>query len=130
MSIVLTIIYDSFYAMSDVKDDLKLNLKSSIIWFGKYDLTILYMLQSIFVIMLLYIFYVISSVGIVSYDVNLKVLFKVYFIPCFTVLLVLLLFYYQFKLAKTRKPDKCLKAFKNSNLVAAVVFIGLFFEYY
>lgn len=110
LSVILTIIYDSFYAMSDIKDDLKLNLKSSVIWFGKHNLKIIVFLQFIFILDLLYLYYLLN--------------FNIYIYYHFIVLLVLLLFCYQFKLAKTRDPNNCLQAFKNSNFVGLIIFLS------
>jgi 4-hydroxybenzoate polyprenyltransferase len=80
-SIILTIVYDSFYAMVDITDDRKLGLYSSAIWFGQYDLIIIGCLQGLFLINLV----------IVNYCLN----FKLYSFSYFAIFLVLLLFIYQ-----------------------------------
>lgn len=112
-SLLLTIIYDSFYAMVDVMGDKNLGLKSSVIWFGKFDLIIIVMLQVLFLILLLIIGYLLQ--------------FTVYY--CF-LFMVLLLFMYQFNLAKSRVPFNCFLAFKNNAWVGFLIFLGLFLEYY
>ncbi len=111
-NIFLTIIYDSFYAMADRQDDLKIGIKSSVIWFGKYDLIIIGMLQCA----------VLLHLVIISELLNFKNFY-------YGISLVLLLFIYQIKLASCRQPDKCLKAFKNNGLVGLIIFLGFFLEY-
>lgn len=111
-NIFLTIVYDSFYAMADKQDDLKIGIKSSVIWFGRYDLIIIGMLQCA----------VLLHLVILSELLNFKNFY-------YCISLVLLLFIYQIQLASGRQPDKCLKAFKNNGLVGLVIFLGFFLEY-
>lgn len=115
-SIMLTIIYDTFYAMSDIADDKKLGLKSSAIWFervfGKNDLLAIWALQVLFVIDLLFL----------AHLLNFK-----FYNPI--IIVVLFLFIYQIKLASTRKPEHCLMAFRNSSWVGAIVFLWFMIEY-
>ncbi|MBP9722380.1 MAG: 4-hydroxybenzoate octaprenyltransferase [Gammaproteobacteria bacterium] len=111
-SIILTVIYDSFYAMADITDDLKLQLKSSAIWFGKYDLYIIGCLQLLLLINLMTLGYLLE--------------FKRFY---FFIGLVLLLCIYQLKLAGSRKPADCLAAFKNNGITGLVIFLGFVSEY-
>lgn len=117
LSIIHSIIYDSFYAMSDVADDSKLGLHSSIIWFNKLfgssTVYFLGVLQLVFILILLLIAYLLE--------------FKYYYI---VVLLTSLLFYYQFRLAHTNAASNCLKAFRQNNWVGFVIYIGFLLEYY
>lgn len=112
-SLLLTIIYDSFYGMVDITGDQKLGLKSSVIWFGKYDLFVIALLQLLFLILLAVIGYLLK--------------FNVYY--CF-LFIVLLLFIYQINLAKSRVPLNCFLAFKNNAWVGLLIFLGFFLEYY
>jgi 4-hydroxybenzoate polyprenyltransferase len=115
-SIVLTIIYDTFYAMSDIVYDRKLGLQSSAIWLhnlvGKYDLLVLALLQLVFLINLIAISYLLE--------------FSFYYWFIFA---VLLLFVYQLKLVSTRQSEQCLAAFRNNNWVGLLVFLGFVIEY-
>ena len=111
-SVILTIIYDSFYAMSDLEDDFVLGLKSSVIWFGQYTFTVIIALQLALIMILFMIGYLLE--------------FKTYYCSVF---LVSLLFVYQLKLASSNQPEDVIRAFKNSNWVGLVIFLGFVFEY-
>lgn len=116
MSVIHSIIYDTFYAMSDIKDDLKIGVKSSAIWFqklfGRYDYVVMACLQVIFLTHLYVLAYLLE--------------FSYYHI---LIIIVWLLFIYQIILIKTRDPKKCLQAFKNNNWVGLIVFIYFVLEY-
>ncbi len=111
-SVILTVIYDSFYAMTDIEDDSVLGLKSSVIWFGKYNLYIIAALQFSFILNLIIISYILK--------------FKAYYCAIF---LVLLLFIYQLKLVNSNQPKSTIRAFKNSNWIGLIIFIGFVVEY-
>lgn len=115
LSIILTIVYDTFYAMSDMHYDAKLGLKSSALWFnhwfGCYDLAIIAVLQLSFIVNLL----------LIAYLLEFWLLYLVSASIC-------ILFCYQLKLASTRESDKCLQAFRNNNYVGLLVWLGLVFS--
>lgn len=110
LTVVLwTVVYDTFYAMVDRADDLKIGVKSTAILFGEQDRFITGVLQ----VMVLYSLYLIGqhfSLG-VFYNLSL--------------VNVAGLFCYQQVLIRYREPEACFKAFLNNNWVGAVVFVGI-----
>lgn len=116
LSVLHSIIYDSFYAMSDAEDDSKLGLKSSAIFFrdicGDYDITIVAVIQLVFIAILVYIIYLLK--------------FNFYTILTITAMVVSM-FCYQLSLARTRVNINFLTAFKNNNWVGLIIFSGFLF---
>jgi len=101
--------YDTFYAMVDREDDIKINVKSTAILFGRHDRIITALLQFIFLALLILI-------G------HQQALGDIYFS---SLLIILGLFLYQQYLIKDRNPEACFKAFLNNNFVGMAVFIGI-----
>jgi 4-hydroxybenzoate polyprenyltransferase len=101
--------YDTFYAMVDREDDLKINVKSTAILFGRYDRIITALLQLFFLALLALIGYQ-QTLGNIYYS---------------SLLIISGLFLYQQYLIKDRAPAACFKAFLNNNLVGLIVFIGI-----
>ncbi len=103
------VIYDTFYAMADKNDDIKIGVKSTAILFGRYDQVVTFILQLFFLAMLI-------IVG------NVFMLGEFYFVG---LAIVTVLFIYQQNLIKLRNPADCFKAFLNNNWVGLVIFIGI-----
>lgn len=111
--VLWTVCYDTFYAMVDRDDDLKIGVKSTAILFAEDDRLITGLLQvSVIVILILAgnqfqlsYWYYLSLIG------------------------ASLLFIYQQYLIRHRERDQCLKAFLNNHWVGAVIFAGVFFHY-
>lgn len=101
--------YDTFYAMVDREDDIKINVKSTAILFGHHDRIITALLQLIFLALLI-------LVG------HQQALGTIYFS---SLLIISGLFLYQQYLIKDRNPAACFKAFLNNNFVGMAVFIGI-----
>ena len=101
--------YDTFYAMVDREDDIKINVKSTAILFGRHDRIITALLQLIFLALLI-------LVG------HQQALGTIYFS---SLLIISGLFLYQQYLIKDRNPAACFKAFLNNNFVGMAVFIGI-----
>ena len=101
--------YDTFYAMVDREDDIKINVKSTAILFGRYDRIITALLQLIFLTLLILI-------G------HQQALGDIYFS---FLLIISGLFLYQQYLIKDRSPAACFQAFLNNNFVGMAVFIGI-----
>ena len=101
--------YDTFYAMVDREDDIKINVKSTAILFGRHDRIITALLQLIFLALLI-------LVG------HQQALGTIYFS---SLLIISVLFLYQQHLIKDRNPAACFKAFLNNNFVGMAVFIGI-----
>lgn len=108
-AIIWSITYDTFYAMADRNDDVKLGLKSTAILFGRYDRVITARLQlSVLILFLLF-----GWVQGFTYWYYLGLLAAAIFMG------------YQQYLIKDRDPPRCLRAFLNNNWVGAAIFFGL-----
>ena len=112
--VIWAVIYDTFYAMVDRDDDIKIGVKSTAILFGDADRAITTLLQALMIFTLILIgrkfglgFCYYGSLAIAS-----------------------ALFIYQQRLIKDRKRDLCFKAFLNNNYVGLVIFIGIVVDYY
>jgi 4-hydroxybenzoate polyprenyltransferase len=108
-----TIAYDTFYAMVDRDDDLKIGIKSTAILFGRRDKLIVGILQ-------LATLLVLASIGC------LQELGAVYYVG---LTVAGGLFVYQQRLASRRERDGCFAAFLNNNYVGACIFVGIAAHY-
>lgn len=111
--VIWTVVYDTFYAMVDRADDLKIGVKSTAILFGDLDRPITAALQ----VMTLLALYGVGhrfSLG----DVYLA-----------SLMFVAGLFVYQQYLIRYRHPQGCFNAFLNNNWVGMVVFLGIAGDY-
>jgi 4-hydroxybenzoate polyprenyltransferase len=112
-AVIWTIAYDTFYAMVDREDDLKIGIKSTAILFGDDDRLITGVLQLTAILLMvlagiqfgLGYWYFISVIGAAA------------------------LFVYQQSLIRHRDHDRCFQAFLNNNWVGAIVFLGIFTHY-
>jgi len=107
--VLWTVSYDTFYAMVDREDDLKIGVKSSAILFGDADKIMTACLQLLTLI----------ALTLAGERFELGIMYK-----C-ALLIVSLLFIYQQYLIKDRDPHKCFQAFLNNNWVGMVVFLGI-----
>lgn len=112
--ILWTIAFDTYYAMVDREDDLKIGIKSTAILFGRHDLLVIAMLQLATLGLL--------SVAGVSFGRG-----AFYF---FGLALAAAYFVIQHLNAKSREPEGCFKAFLNNHRVGMVIFIGLALDYF
>jgi len=108
-AVVWAVIYDTFYAMVDRPDDLKLGLKSTAILFGKADLVIVALCQ---LAMLAVLVLVGVRRGLDAY----------YFIGLAS---AAALFARQLWNSRQREPGACFKAFLNNNYVGFAIFAGI-----
>jgi 4-hydroxybenzoate polyprenyltransferase len=109
-TLVWTLIYDTFYAMADRDEDLKIGVKSTAILFAKYDQIIITLLQ----ILLIIVFVLIGN----TFDLGLIYDFSLVIIAFFMI-------YHQF-LLKKRHKEEYFKAFINNNFIGMTVFLGIF----
>ena len=109
-TVVWTLIYDTFYAMADRDEDLKIGVKSTAILFAKYDQIIITLLQ----ILLIIVFILIGN----TFDLGLIYDFSLVIIAFFMI-------YHQF-LLKKRQKEEYFKAFINNNFIGMTVFLGIF----
>ena len=106
------VMYDTFYALVDKEDDLKIGINSTAILFGKRVGFITVLLQ-IFVVLLW------ALIGLL-YELSFIYFSSLIFAACF--------FVRQQLLIRSRIPGQCLKAFLENNYVGLVVFLGVFLD--
>ena len=112
-AIIWAVIYDTFYAMSDRKDDLKIGIKSTAILFGQHDLLIIFGAQLLMIINLIYIGKI-AELGYLFYiSIGVATIFMMY----------------QQWLARDRVSQNCFAAFMNNNYVGMAIFIGISADY-
>ena len=107
--ILWTIAFDTYYAMVDREDDVKIGIKSTAILFGRYDLTIIVGLQIATLVLL-------SLVGL-AFDRGL------YY--ALGLIAAAISFLKQYLQAKDRNEEGCFRAFLDNNRVGMLIFIGL-----
>jgi len=112
-ALVWATIYDTFYAMVDRDDDLKVGVKSTAILFGDADLFVIGGLQLLMLLALV-------LVG------NMAKLGAWYYGS--VALAALLMVYHQW-LARDRSKDGCFRAFLNNHYIGMIVFIGIVLHY-
>jgi 4-hydroxybenzoate polyprenyltransferase len=112
-NLLWTIVYDTFYAMVDRDDDIRIGVKSTAILFGDDDKMILGALQVMTLLTLIF----------VGVQFNLAYWFYVALIG------VAALFIYHQWLIRERRRDLCFKAFLDNNRVGALIFAGIFLHY-
>jgi 4-hydroxybenzoate polyprenyltransferase len=112
-NIFWAIAYDTEYAMVDREDDLKINIKSSAITFGQYD---------VLAVMVCYVV-TISIFTVAGICLSLK---SPYFIGLLAASLVTI---YHYHLIKRRQKEQCFKAFLHNTWFGMVIFIGLLLSY-
>ena len=109
-TLVWTLIYDTFYAMADRDEDLKVGVKSTAILFAKYDQIIITLLQ----ILLIVVFVLIGN----TFDLGL--------IYDFSLVIILFFMIYHQLLLKKRQKEEYFKAFLSNNFIGMTVFLGIF----
>ena len=106
------VVYDTFYALVDKEDDLKIGINSTAILFGERVGLITGLLQSSVIVLWVLI-------GLI-YELNYIYFSSLVVVACF--------FVRQQLLIKAREPNQCLKAFLENNYVGLVVFLGVFLD--
>ena len=105
--------YDTFYAMVDREDDLRIGVKSTAILFGEADLPVIGVLQILVLAGLL----LVGSMAELGLFYYLGLLVAAGFAL------------YQQYLARQRDPAGCFQAFLNNNWFGAAVFVGIALHY-
>lgn len=113
-NVAWAIAYDTQYAMVDRDDDLKIGIKSSAIFFGKYD---------VIAVMICYAI----MLGLLVYVGQFMGFRKLYYIGLTA---ALILACRQYVLIKNRDKTNCFKAFLQNNWIGLAIFTGLAAEYY
>ncbi|WP_444888888.1 4-hydroxybenzoate octaprenyltransferase [Microbulbifer sp. JMSA008] len=112
-NLLWTLCYDTFYAMVDRDDDLKIGVKSTAILFGEMDRAMTATLQ-LLVLMALVLIGQRFGLGAIYY---------------LAVTAIAALFAYQQWLIRNREREACFKAFIHNNWVGLVFFAGIFLHY-
>ena len=108
-AVIWTVVYDTFYAMVDRDDDIRIGVKSTAVLFGEHDRAITAMLQALVVV----------SLVIMGHRFGLGWVYEL------SLVVVMGLFVYQQYLIHERKRELCFKAFLNNNWVGFAVFVGI-----
>lgn len=112
-ALVWAVIYDTFYAMADREDDLKIGVKSTAILFGDADLFIIGGLQVLMLFALIFIGNM-AELGVWYY--------------ASVVVAAILMVYHQW-LAKDRQSANCFHAFLHNQYIGMAVFVGILLDY-
>tara|TARA_B100000035_G_scaffold258060_1_gene228282 strand:+ start:988 stop:1806 length:819 start_codon:yes stop_codon:yes gene_type:complete len=112
--VLMTIAYDTYYAMVDRNDDLLIGVKSTAVLFGQWDRHIIVFLQLGCLLLLTYMGQL-MALGVFFYG-GLVVMAS--------------LFVYQAIITRKRDRDACFKAFLNNHWASLAVWIGLVIEYW
>ena len=112
-ALVWAVIYDTFYAMVDREDDLKIGVKSTAILFGDADLFVIGGLQLLMLAALAFIGNM-AEFGVWYYGA--------------VALTAILMGYHQW-LARERSPADCFRAFLHNHYIGMIIFIGIVLQY-
>ena len=112
-NLLWTVAYDTYYALVDRPDDVKVGIKSTAILFGQQALPIIALLQLLTLLLL----------GTVGY---LAQLHPVYYL---SLAAVAACFVYQYRLAKVSR-EGCFRAFLHNHYVGMLVFAGIALSYF
>jgi len=112
-AMIWAVIYDTFYAMVDREDDLKVGVKSTAILFGEVDIFVVAGLQLLMLIALVLIGYRAELGGW-------------YFLSVF---IAATLMVYHLWLARDRQPASCFRAFLHNHFIGMAIFVGIVLHY-
>lgn len=112
-ALIWAVIYDTFYAMVDREDDLKIGVKSTAILFGDADLFVIGGLQVLMLVALIFIGDM-AELGIWYYAAVLVAAF--------------LMAYHQW-LARTRRAAACFAAFLHNHHIGLAIYVGIMLDY-
>jgi len=112
-ALIWAVIYDTFYAMVDREDDLKIGVKSTAILFGEVDLFVIGGLQLLMLVTLVFI--------------GVRAELGSWFFAAVAVSGALM-GYHQW-LARDRQPAGCFAAFLHNHNIGLVVFVGILLHY-
>ncbi|WP_020679625.1 4-hydroxybenzoate octaprenyltransferase [Marinobacterium rhizophilum] len=112
-NLLWTVAYDTYYAMVDRDDDLRIGVKSTAILFGDADLLIIGLLQGLSLLCLVMVG---NNLGLGPYYYAGLAAAAGFFI-------------YQSWMARGRDRDACFRAFLNNHYAGLVIFVGLAADY-
>jgi 4-hydroxybenzoate polyprenyltransferase len=106
------IAYDTEYALVDLADDLKINIKTSAITFGQFNVMAVMLCHITFLSILTYAGMLLQR-GLWFYG---------------ALLVALGLVIVQYRMIREREPASCFQAFLHNNRVGAVIFVGILLD--
>lgn len=112
-NVIWTVAYDTYYAMADREDDLKIGVKSTAILFGDADRVIILGLQGLALLCLL--------LAGARFELGL------YFYLGLAVAAAC--FAWQFHITRGREPQICFRAFLHNHWAGLAIFIGIVLHY-
>ncbi|HNP62378.1 MAG TPA: 4-hydroxybenzoate octaprenyltransferase [Woeseiaceae bacterium] len=112
-AMIWAVIYDTFYAMVDREDDIRVGVKSTAILFGEVDLFVIAGLQALMLVALL----------LIGIRAGLSAWYYL------SVAVAAVLMAYHLWLARDRQPAGCFAAFLHNHYIGMVVFIGIVLHY-
>ena len=112
-ALIWAVIYDTFYAMVDREDDLKIGVKSTAVLFGEVDLFVIAGLQLLMLLALVLIGYR-AELGFWYY---------------LSVALSAAMMAWHLWLARDRQPAGCFRAFLMNHRIGMLIFIGIVLHY-
>jgi len=108
-AVMWIILYDTFYAMVDQADDVRLGVYSTAILFGSYIKLVVGLLQ-------ITVLFLLGLIG------NLFDLGSIFYL---SILASAMLFLRQQFLIRNKEPEACLRAFLENNYVGGILFLGI-----
>ena len=112
-NLLWTVAYDTYYAMADREDDLKIGVKSTAILFGDADRLIIVILQGLALLCLL----------LAGARFELGIYFHL------GLLVAAACFAWEYQKTRNRKPMACFNAFLHNHWAGLAIFIGLIIDY-
>jgi 4-hydroxybenzoate polyprenyltransferase len=112
-AMIWAVIYDTFYAMVDREDDLKVGVKSTAILFGDVDIFVVAGLQLLMLLALV----------LIGFQAELGLWYYL------SVGIAAMLMAYHLWLARDRQPAGCFEAFLHNHYIGMIVFIGIVLHY-
>lgn len=113
VALVWAVIYDTFYAMVDREDDIRVGVKSTAILFGDVDLFVIAGLQLLMLLGLVF--------------VGLRASLGFWFFA--SVAISACLMAYHLWLARDRQPAGCFAAFLHNHIIGLIIFVGIVLHY-
>lgn len=112
-NVIWTVAYDTYYAMADREDDLKIGVKSTAILFGDADRVIIFGLQGLALLCLL----------LAGGRFELGLYFYL------GLLVAASCFAWEFHMTRQREPMVCFRAFLHNHWAGLAIFIGIVTDY-
>ncbi|OLU30305.1 4-hydroxybenzoate polyprenyltransferase [Pseudomonas sp. PA15(2017)] len=112
-NVIWTVAYDTYYAMADREDDLKIGVKSTAILFGDADRVIIFGLQGLTLLCLL----------LAGARFELGLYFHL------GLLVAAGCFAWEFHMTRQREPMVCFQAFLHNHWAGLAIFVGIVLDY-